>query len=173
MFTPLQRVPGTAAIGQCCALGEFHSEQDEVHVGLGLFWPQEASFTSVNYLQWCIGATAGKPFCFWLQPLICFVFFPRRILHRKKIEKKIHGLYPAGHSNTWRMGARARSLNTPARGETTPGQVNRQQSTDVVCLWCVQEHEAPDKQTSEDITSKSSSSRLHQTVIKITLKQEQ
>lgn len=47
----LEHVPKLAASGQCCAFGEFHSEQDEAHVGLGVYWPQEASFTSVNYLQ--------------------------------------------------------------------------------------------------------------------------
>lgn len=47
----LEHVPKLAASGQCCAIGEFHSEQDEAHVGLGAYWPQEASFTSVNYLQ--------------------------------------------------------------------------------------------------------------------------
>lgn len=47
----LEHVPKMAAPGQRCALGEFHSEQDEAHVGLGVCWPQEASFSSAKYLQ--------------------------------------------------------------------------------------------------------------------------
>lgn len=47
----MERVPKMAALGQCCAAGEFPSEQDGAHVGLGVRWPREASFTSVNYLQ--------------------------------------------------------------------------------------------------------------------------
>lgn len=85
---PLEHVPKLLALGQCCAFREFHSEQDEAHVGLGVCWPQEASFTSVNYLQWCMGPAAGKPFCFWLQPHICF---PRRIRHCEKLRKRNGG----------------------------------------------------------------------------------
>lgn len=47
----LELVPKMAALGQCSVFGEFPSDQDEVHVGLCVFRPQEASFTSVNYLQ--------------------------------------------------------------------------------------------------------------------------
>ncbi len=47
----LEQVPKLGALGQRCAFGEFHSEQDEAHVGLGVCWPQEASLTFVNYLQ--------------------------------------------------------------------------------------------------------------------------
>lgn len=47
----LEDVPKLSAPGQCCAFAELHSEKDKAHVGLGGYWLQKASFTSVNYLQ--------------------------------------------------------------------------------------------------------------------------
>lgn len=37
----LDQVPKLGDLGQCCAFGEFHSEQDEAHVGLGVRCPRK------------------------------------------------------------------------------------------------------------------------------------
>lgn len=77
---------------------------------------RKLDFTSVNYLQWCIGPTAGKPFSFWLQPRMCF---PRRIRHWEELSKRNCGFdvcfwlqRGAGHSNTWKKHSPSRIFIT-------------------------------------------------------------
>ena len=89
--------------------GDFTVSKMEHMLAWANGWPREACFTSVNYLQWCIVPAAGKSFCFWPTPHICF---PRYIRHLEKLRKRNGGLdvccwllFSTGLSNTWEKGA--------------------------------------------------------------------